>query len=190
MNTNTSSSLATLHFHAPGTYASGVIHYATGSCTQGHLLVAQRDTRICAIFLDDSLVGLQQQLKDAFPNATLQEAGPALTEDLAQVIALIDRKTIGVHLDLDVGGTSFQQRVWQSLCAIPAGETRTYQEVAESIGSPKAVRAVASACASNVLAVVIPCHRVIRSDGAISGYRWGLERKRSLLQQERKDAAT
>jgi AraC family transcriptional regulator of adaptative response/methylated-DNA-[protein]-cysteine methyltransferase len=122
-------------------------------------------------------------LQDRFPKANLIGADPDFEQTVAQVIGVVDQ---GQKLDLplDIRGTAFQQRVWQALRAIPAGETRSYAEVAEAIGSPAAVRAVAGACAANALAIAIPCHRVVRTDGALSGYRWGVERKRALLLKE------
>ena len=123
-------------------------------------------------------------LQDRFPKADLVGGDPAFEDLVAKVVGLVEAPMIGLDLPLDVRGTAFQQRVWQALRDIPPGETATYGEIAERIGAPRAVRAVAQACAANNLAVAIPCHRVIRTDGALSGYRWGVDRKRALLARE------
>lgn len=173
-----------LTFRAPGTVPQGKIRYSIGTCSQGALLVARSSDGICAILIDDEPARLRELVVHAFPGSVLEEMSLAMYMDLAQVAAFIDQPSLGIVLDLSVGGTAFQQRVWKALCAIPTGQTRSYTEVAEAIENPDAVRAVAGACAANVLAVAIPCHRVIRNDGAIAGYRWGVDRKRSLLTQE------
>lgn len=184
MNTMTSSNVH-LHFRAPGAPLNGPIRYAIGACVQGSLLVARGRQGICAVLLDDTNQGLRTQLENAFPGIPVAEATDELQRELAEVAAFIDLSAANAPIDLDVGGTPFQQRVWAALCDIPAGQTRSYAQVARSIGAPAAIRAVAGACAANVLAIAIPCHRVLRSDGSISGYRWGVQRKRSLLQRER-----
>ncbi|KTC41334.1 cysteine methyltransferase [Pseudomonas sp. ABAC61] len=160
------------------------MRYIVGQTDLGQVLVGHSGHGICAIFLDDSLSGLISQLKEAFPKRDLLLTVEALDSELEQVITLINTGKTSKILDLDVGGTVFQQKVWAALHEIPAGQTRTYSEVAREIGNPDAVRAVAGACAANVLAIAIPCHRVVRRDGSISGYRWGVERKRSLLRTE------
>jgi AraC family transcriptional regulator of adaptative response/methylated-DNA-[protein]-cysteine methyltransferase len=162
---------------------AGDIRFAIGQCSLGAVMVAQSDRGICAITLGDDAEALIEDLQDRFPKANLIGADPDFEQTVAQVIGVVDQ---GQKLDLplDIRGTAFQQRVWQALRAIPAGETRSYAEVAGMIGSPAAVRAVAGACAANALAVAIPCHRVVRTDGALSGYRWGVERKRALLLKE------
>jgi AraC family transcriptional regulator of adaptative response/methylated-DNA-[protein]-cysteine methyltransferase len=162
---------------------AGDIRFAIGQCSLGAVMVAQSDRGICAITLGDDAEALIEDLQDRFPKANLIGADPDFEQTVAQVIGVVDQ---GQKLDLplDIRGTAFQQRVWQALRAIPAGETRSYAEVAEAIGSPAAVRAVAGACAANALAIAIPCHRVVRTDGALSGYRWGVERKRALLLKE------
>jgi AraC family transcriptional regulator of adaptative response/methylated-DNA-[protein]-cysteine methyltransferase len=165
------------------TGGTGDIRFAIGQCSLGAILVAQSDKGICAITLGDEPDGLVRDLQDRFPKANLIGADADFERTVAQVIALVDQGH-GLDLPLDIRGTAFQQRVWQALRAIPAGETRSYAEVAEMIGSPAAVRAVAGACAANSLAIAIPCHRVVRTDGALSGYRWGVERKRALLLKE------
>ncbi|MCR6658268.1 MAG: bifunctional DNA-binding transcriptional regulator/O6-methylguanine-DNA methyltransferase Ada [Asticcacaulis sp.] len=162
---------------------AGDIRFAVGDCSLGAVLVAQSDKGICAITLGDDPEGLARDLQDRFPNANLIGADTAFEQTVAQVIGLVDQGQT-LDLPLDIRGTAFQQRVWQALRAIPAGETRAYAEVAEMIGAPSAVRAVAGACAANALAIAIPCHRVVRTDGALSGYRWGVERKRALLLKE------
>ena len=163
--------------------ASETIRFALGSCSLGTLLVAFTARGICAISLGDDASALSAELKQRFPEAELENAGNEYARLLKRVVSLIERP--GSHdLPLDVRGTAFQQRVWQALSKIPAGRRLTYTELAAAIGAPGAVRAVASACAANSLAVAIPCHRVVRSDGSLSGYRWGVERKRRLLERE------
>ncbi len=121
---------------------------------------------------------LVQQLQDKFPQANLVGGDAEFEQWVAQVVGCVEAPKLGLNLPLDIRGTAFQQRVWQALREIPIGETASYADIASRIGSPTAVRAVAGACAANILAVAIPCHRVIRQDGALSGYRWGVERKR------------
>jgi AraC family transcriptional regulator of adaptative response/methylated-DNA-[protein]-cysteine methyltransferase len=125
-----------------------------------------------------------RELQDRFPRARLLGGDRRFQRLVARVVGLVEAPAVGLDLPLDLRGTAFQQRVWRALRRIPAGETATYREVARRIGAPSAVRAVARACASNALAVAIPCHRVVRSDGASSGYRWGIARKRALLARE------
>lgn len=177
-----------LNFRAPEAADAGVIAFAIGRCIEGALLVARSRRGICAIFLDDDAEALRQQLVDAFPDNAIEEAPVQMQRDLAQVTAFIDKSAASGIIDLDIGGTPFQQRVWEALCGIPAGETRTYAEVAQCIGAPEAIRAVASACAANMLAIAVPCHRVVRSDGELSGYRWGAARKNAILVREREMA--
>ncbi|KAF0811713.1 Bifunctional transcriptional activator/DNA repair enzyme Ada [Andreprevotia sp. IGB-42] len=164
--------------------ANAEIRFAIGQCTLGAILVAQSQRGICAILLGDDPDTLARDLQDRFPQAMLIGDDPAFAQLVAQVVGFVEAPAKGLDLPLDVRGTAFQQRVWQALRDIPAGETASYAEIANRIGAPKAVRAVAGACAANALAVAIPCHRVVRSDGAISGYRWGVERKRALLDIE------
>lgn len=175
---------------SPSIYRAGgsgiKITYATGTCTLGHILVAVTPRGVCAIELGDCDDELITALNDQFPAAeTAPDAD--LIETLDLVITFLETPALGLDLPLDIQGTAFQQRVWEALQCIPAGETRTYSEVAEMIGSPTSVRAVASACARNKLAVAVPCHRVIGSDGRLAGYRWGVDRKRLLLERERGD---
>ncbi len=172
----------------PGDYRAGgsnnEIRFALGECSLGSILVAQSDRGVCAISLGDDPETLLRELQDRFAQASLIGADAEFEQRVAHIIAYVEAPGIGLELPLDIRGTAFQQRVWQALREIPAGATASYSEVAQRIGSPAAVRAVASACAANTLAVAIPCHRVVRQDGKLSGYRWGIERKRSLLDRE------
>ncbi len=169
-------------FRSGGSGAS--IAFAVGECSLGSLVVAATDKGICAILLGDDADSLLRDLQDRFPNARLIGGDAGFEQMVAKVVGLVEAPAVGLDLPLDVRGTAFQQRVWQALRDIPVGATASYAEIATRIGAPKAVRAVAQACASNALAVAIPCHRVVRRDGALSGYRWGVERKRTLLERE------
>lgn len=172
----------------PSDYRAGgtdtEIRFAVAQCSLGAILVASSARGVCAISLGDDPDVLVRQLQDQFPRATLVGADRDYEKIVARVIGFVEAPAIGLDLPLDVRGTAFQQRVWHALREIPAGSTATYQEIAARIGAPKAVRAVAGACAANTLAVAIPCHRVIRTDGSFSGYRWGVDRKRRLLRTE------
>ena len=168
--------------------AQETIRFAIGQCSLGAILVARSDRGVCAISLGDDADALVRALQDRFPNAHLVGGDREFERWVAVVVGFVEAPRIGLDLPLDVRGTAFQQRVWQALRAIPAGETVSYAELAARIGAPKAVRAVAGACAANALAVAIPCHRVVRNDGALAGYRWGVERKRALLAREAKPA--
>lgn len=161
------------------------IRFAIGQCSLGSILVASSDKGICAILLGDDPNELAQELQDRFPKATLIGGDRAFERVVSRVVGLVERPQLGLDLPLDLRGTAFQQRVWQALRAIPVGETTTYAEIARRIDLPKAVRAVAGAIAANPIAVAIPCHRVIRTDGSLSGYRWGVPRKRALLAKEK-----
>jgi AraC family transcriptional regulator, regulatory protein of adaptative response / methylated-DNA-[protein]-cysteine methyltransferase len=169
-------------FRAGG--ADTVIRFAIGQCSLGAILVAQSARGVCAILLGDDADALARDLQDRFPQAQLVGGDAGFERLVAQVVGLVEAPGIGLDLPLDVRGTAFQRRVWKALCDIPAGHTASYSEVAERIGAPQSARAVAQACAANALAVAIPCHRVVRNDGALSGYRWGVERKRALLARE------
>jgi AraC family transcriptional regulator, regulatory protein of adaptative response / methylated-DNA-[protein]-cysteine methyltransferase len=169
-------------FRAGGNGTS--ICFAIGECSLGSILVAKSDRGVCAILLGDDPDELARDLQDRFPRANLIGDDGAFEQLVAQVVGFVEAPGIGLDLPLDVRGTAFQQRVWQPLRAIPAGETASYTAIANRIGSPNSVRAVAQACAANALAVAIPCHRVVRNDGGLSGYRWGVERKRALLEKE------
>jgi AraC family transcriptional regulator of adaptative response/methylated-DNA-[protein]-cysteine methyltransferase len=160
------------------------IRFALGQCVLGALLVAHSEHGLCAILLGDQPEALLDELRQRFPRDELIGGDADAERLLAQVAGFVEAPQLGLDLPLDLRGTAFQQRVWQALRAIPAGSTLSYAELAERIGAPKAVRAVAGACAANSLAVAIPCHRVLRSDGGLSGYRWGVERKRALLARE------
>lgn len=160
------------------------IRFAIGQCSLGAILVAQSDRGVCAILIGDDPDTLAHELQDRFPKAQLIGGDAAFERLVARVVGFVEAPRIGLDLPLDVRGTAFQQRVWQALRDIPAGRTASYTEIAARIGAPTAARAVAQACAANALAVAIPCHRVVRSDGALSGYRWGVERKRALLERE------
>lgn len=160
------------------------VRYALGECSLGRCLVAGSTRGICAILLADSEDALIAELAQLFPLARRELADDAFRAQVAQVIACLDKPGASLPLPLDIRGTAFQMQVWQALRNIPVGETQSYQRVAEAIGKPRAVRAVASACAANKLAIVIPCHRVVRGDGSLSGYRWGVARKAQLLTRE------
>ncbi len=169
-------------FRSGGAGAS--IRFAVGECSLGSILVAATDQGVCAILLGDEPGALVRDLEDRFPKAKLIGGDAGFEQWVAKVVGFVEAPALGLDLPLDVRGTAFQQRVWRALREIPAGSTASYTEIAERIGAPKAVRAVAQACASNAIAVAIPCHRVVRTDGALSGYRWGVERKRALLERE------
>lgn len=172
----------------PSDFRSGGAHsamrFAVGTCSLGAILVAASEAGITAILLGDEPEALVHDLEDRFPHATLIGADPDFEDVMAKVVGLVDAPQTGLALPLDLRGTAFQHRVWEALRQIPAGTTATYTEIAEKIGMPKAVRAVAAACAANKIAVAIPCHRVVRNDGSLSGYRWGVDRKRALIDRE------
>lgn len=163
--------------------------FAIGECSLGSLLVAKSERGACAILMGDDPDALVRDLQDRFPKADLIGGDADFEQLIAKVVGFIEAPALGLDLPLDIRGTSFQQRVWRALQEIPVGATASYTDVANRIGSPNAFRAVAQACAANALAVAIPCHRVVRNDGAISGYRWGVERKRALLEREAKAGA-
>ena len=163
------------------------IRFAVGECSLGSILVAQSARGVCAILLGDDPDSLLAQLQQRFPAAQLIGGDAAFENLVARVVGFVEAPRLGLDLPLDMRGTAFQQRVWQALRKIPPGETLSYAELAHRIGAPRAVRAVAGACAANPLAVAIPCHRVVRGDGGLAGYRWGIERKRALLEREAKD---
>lgn len=170
-------------FRAGGSNAS--IHFALAQCSLGAVLVACSERGVCAILLGDEPQALLDDLQRRFPKATLVGADADFEAIVAEVLGFIEAPSTGLDLPLDIRGTAFQQRVWQALARIEPGTTASYAEIAASIGAPNAVRAVAGACAANALAVAVPCHRVVRTDGGLSGYRWGVERKRELLARER-----
>jgi len=172
----------------PATYGKGgrgaIIHYAIVKCSLGDLLVAATDKGVCSVKLGDSASVLENDLKQEFPQAEIQHREKDLRLATKAIVAHLEGKTPHIDLPLDVRATAFQRQVWEQLRTIPTGETYSYSEVAKAIGQKKAVRAVARACATNPVALVIPCHRVIREDKSLGGYRWGLERKKKLLETE------
>lgn len=172
----------------PSRYRAGgvdtEIRFAIGQCSLGAILVARSERGVCAILLGDDAETLARDLQDRFPAATLIGGDAGFETLVARVVGFVEAPRLGLDLPLDLRGTAFQQRVWQALRDIPAGRTLSYTELARRIGAPGSVRAVAGACAANALAVAIPCHRVVRQDGGLAGYRWGVERKRALLERE------
>jgi AraC family transcriptional regulator, regulatory protein of adaptative response / methylated-DNA-[protein]-cysteine methyltransferase len=162
------------------------IRFAIGECSLGSILVASTERGVCAITLGDDPDELAHDLEQRFPRAQLIGADAAFERLVAQVVGLVEGRIerTAAALPLDIRGTAFQQRVWQALTRIPPGETASYAQIAKAIGAPSATRAVAQACGANALAVAIPCHRVVRTDGKLAGYRWGVERKRQLLERE------
>ncbi len=160
------------------------IRFALGPCSLGHVLVAATARGLCLIELDDDPAVLLVRLQDRFPHAELCGAEPDFERHVAAVVGLVESPAQGLQLPLDLRGTLFQQRVWAALQAIPPGQTISYTALAQALGLPRAARAVAAACAANPLAVAIPCHRVVRQDGGLAGYRWGLARKQVLLARE------
>ena len=164
------------------------IRFAVGECSLGSILVAATDKGVCAILLGDDPDALVRELQDRFAKAHLVGADKEFEALVATVVGFVEAPRLGLNLPLDMRGTAFQQRVWQALREIPAGSTASYAEIARRIGAPHAVRTVGSACGANPLAVAIPCHRVVRSDGGLAGYCWGVERKRALLEREAADA--
>lgn len=166
------------------------IYFAVGQCSMGNILAAQTERGVCAILMGDDPEQLVRDLQDRFPKATLVGDTPEYADLMARVVGLVENPNSGFGLPLDIRGTAFQRQVWNALQQIPPGTTATYTEIANKLGMPKAVRAVAQACGANSLAIAIPCHRVIRNDGALAGYRWGVERKRTLLQKEKRERDT
>ena len=172
----------------PGRYRAGgdltQIRFAIGECSLGSILVAATEKGVCAILLGRDPDALVRQLQDRFTKAELIGGDAAFEKLVAKVIGFVEQPRLGLDLPLDVQGTAFQQRVWRALRNIGVGNTASYGDIAARIGQPKSTRAVAQACAANMIAVAIPCHRVIRTDGQLSGYRWGVQRKRALLERE------
>lgn len=160
------------------------IRFTVGECSLGSILVAQSEKGICSIQMGESPQTLIEALQDRFPAAELVGNDRDFEHTVAQVVGLVEQPSQGLDLPLDIRGTAFQRRVWAALQSIPPGQTVSYTEVANMIGAPKSVRAVAQACGANKLAVAIPCHRVVRNNGDLSGYRWGIERKQALLERE------
>src|SRR5882757_237776 len=174
----------------PGRYRAGgqwvKIRFAIGECSLGSILVAATDKGVCAILMGNDPEALVRQLQDRFAKAELIGGDARFETLVAKVVGFVEQPRLGLDLPLDVRGTAFQQRVWKALRQIGVGKTASYGEIAARIGNPKSIRAVAQACAANMLAVAIPCHRVIRTDGQLSGYRWGVQRKRALLEREKR----
>lgn len=161
------------------------IRFAVAQCSLGSILVAASLRGVCAISIGDDPDALIRDLQDRFPNAELIGADASFEALVAKVVGFVEAPKLGLDLPLDVRGTAFQQRVWRALREIPVGETVSYADLAKRIGAPRSARAVARACATNPIAVAIPCHRVVRQNGDLSGYRWGIERKRALLDKEK-----
>ena len=166
--------------------AGSEIAYAVGDSPLGRLLVAATAKGICAVFMSDSDARLERAIRDEFPMANLVPEHPGLKRWMREIVRQLEGRRPRIELPLDIQATAFQWQVWNALSRIPYGETRTYKEVAASIGRPSAVRAVARACATNPVSVVIPCHRVVRTSGDLAGYRWGVDRKKALLAAEHK----
>ena len=160
------------------------MHFVIGECSLGSILVAKSERGACAVLMGDDPMLLVRDLQDRFPRANLIGGNGDFGQVVAKIVGFVEKPAVGLDLPLDIQGTAFQQRVWQALRQVPIGSTVSYTEIAKKIGMPKAVRAVAQACGANTLAVAIPCHRVVRTDGALSGYRWGAERRRALLDRE------
>ncbi|GBD16380.1 Bifunctional transcriptional activator/DNA repair enzyme Ada [bacterium HR26] len=177
----------------PGTYRRGgrgaTILYTLVPCPLGYLLVAATERGICAVRLGDTESELEDGLRREFPAARLERDEATLGRWVRELLDYLEGNQPHLDLPLDVRATAFQRRVWEALRAIPRGSTRSYREIAEAIGQPTAARAVARACAANPVALVVPCHRVVREDGGLGGYRWGIERKRALLDLERRGSA-
>lgn len=173
----------------PSAYRAGAagltLRYGVAACSLGWVVVAASERGVCAIEFGDDPAELTTRLRDRFPGGRLDEGGPDFVRVVEQVVAFVEAPSVGLDLPLDIIGTAFQQRVWDALRQVPPGSTIGYAELAARIGRPEAARAVAGACAANGLAVAVPCHRVVRADGQLSGYRWGVERKRALLDRER-----
>ncbi len=166
------------------------IIFSTGACELGIVLVARSERGVCAILLGNDASELARDLRRQFPQAILRDAGSEIEPLVSQVAAFVAAPALGLDVPLDVQGTAFQQRVWAALREIPAGSTESYIEVARRIGAPQSAKEVGEACAANILAVAIPCHRVVRKDGGLAGYRWGVKRKRALLEREGVHART
>jgi AraC family transcriptional regulator, regulatory protein of adaptative response / methylated-DNA-[protein]-cysteine methyltransferase len=161
-----------------------ILSYATGECALRHVLVARSNNGVCAILMGSDRAELEADLTARFPQATLIADEAAIRDDLAKVIRFLDKPAEGLDLSLDMRGTPFQRRVWERVRSIPVGRTATYTELARWISPLASPRAVASACAANPIALAIPCHRVLGSNGDLTCYRWGIERKRELIRKE------
>ena len=160
------------------------IRFSIADSSFGSVLVAESDKGVCAVLINRARQALGIELQKHFPRALLQKKKPASTSWVAKVLSVIENPARTIDIPLDIRGTLFQQQVWKSLREIPAGSTASYADIARKLNKPKAMRAIAGACAANLIAILIPCHRVIRSDGSLSGYRWGAACKKKLLQRE------
>jgi AraC family transcriptional regulator, regulatory protein of adaptative response / methylated-DNA-[protein]-cysteine methyltransferase len=178
----------------PKTFRSGgsgiTIRFTIGQCSLGSILVAASEVGICAISLGDDPRQLLHELENNFPKANLVAGDKRFEKWLATAIAFIERPAQGLDLPLDLQGTALQRRVWQALSKVPCGQTTSYTQIARRVGRPDAVRAVAQAIAANKIAVAVPCHRVLRADGSLCGFRWGVQRKAALLERERDQFAS
>ncbi|HKU96374.1 MAG TPA: methylated-DNA--[protein]-cysteine S-methyltransferase [Vineibacter sp.] len=170
--------------HAATDVGGETIRFATGRCWLGVVLVAISHKGVCAILLGDDPQALADDLAHRFAHATVTAGDEDASRQLAQVIRFVEAPARGVDFPLDLRGTPFEQRVWQALMTIPVGSTASYGDIARSLGEPRMAREVGEACAANALAIAVPCHRIVKADGGISGYRWGVRRKRALLQRE------
>jgi AraC family transcriptional regulator of adaptative response/methylated-DNA-[protein]-cysteine methyltransferase len=185
-STTMSCAVTTQDPNTSGSDTAGLlIRSSVGECWLGCILVATTERGICAILLGEDPAILRRDLDERFPQARIIDGDQALDPVMAEVVDFIARPGQGLDLPLDPRGTAFQQRVWQALREIPAGSIASYGEIAERIGAPTEAHAVGEACAANVIAVAIPCHRVVRKNGGLAGYRWGFRRKRALLERER-----
>jgi AraC family transcriptional regulator of adaptative response/methylated-DNA-[protein]-cysteine methyltransferase len=184
MNSLISDKIAPLPAEVGGPASTESLSFAVRASVLGQILVARSVAGVCAILIGDDQATLEEDLAARFPNARLVMDAQVVGDDLAKLIDFLEAPSQGLDLPLDVRGTAFQRRVWEALRTIPAGTTISYADLARRIDAPGAVRAVAGACAGNPIALAVPCHRVVRSDGALSGYRWGVGRKRALLQSE------
>jgi AraC family transcriptional regulator of adaptative response/methylated-DNA-[protein]-cysteine methyltransferase len=173
----------------PASYAKGgagaEIAYTVAKSALGHLLVAATEKGVCMVSLGDNAAALERELRDDYPAAAVHRDDKSLAARVARTLSMLDGRAPDADLPLDLRATAFQWQVWSALCRIPAGETRTYGEIARAIGKPGAARAVGRACATNPVSLIVPCHRAVGSDGSLTGYRWGKERKKKLLERER-----
>ena len=173
----------------PATYQKGgkgmKIRYTTAKSSLGQVLVAATERGISAVYLGEAREKLEKELREEYPRAEIMGANGAFTQWVEEIVARTEGSAPRRELPLDLRATAFQRRVWQELQRIPPGTTRTYSQIARAVGKPRAVRAVARACATNPVSIVVPCHRVVRADGDLAGYRWGLSRKEKLLERER-----
>lgn len=170
--------------HTPSTSPLAAVRYTCGPSSLGLVLLAYAEQGVCALLLGEDQATLEADLSQRFPGMPHPVRDNSLYPELARAVQHLEHPDRPCDLPLDLAGSAFQQRVWQALRQIPAGETASYSEIAQRLGQPNAFRAVARACAANPLAVIVPCHRVVRLDGGLSGYRWGVERKRALLERE------